>query len=125
MTSWGLCIVIQSPLVFVMDQLDIFEFCLMVEDSFVMDSWQPPLCRRYKKEFQLITYYDWGIMEVENRVAEWLYPRKSAPTEEYIWIIDRIKKKFEKYSRFNKKTSMIFDQAFLAAEDILDLLKSL
>lgn len=102
--------------------MSIYEFTLILWDSYKMDVWMPPLFGEWKKYYKRVSYQQWAIDELKDFIAEQLFPRTEAPLDEFCELTCKFMKKMTRYAKVNPKTSVIFSAAGEMAADVLDLL---
>lgn len=99
------------------EQLD-----LLLRDLYGMDIYMPPLYKKWDKDYRRASYSKWAVTELENFIAEKIYPRKSASIDELCKITQGFMKMSACFSKVNLATKLIFQSAYCVAENVLDLL---
>lgn len=105
--------------------MDLSQFVNVLYDTFMLDSWTPPIFKMYEKEFKRCSYERFAVDELIQYTKEELYPRLSATVEDYIEITADFKSIMSKFAKVNPRNNYMFKVAYETMTDILDLLHAM
>ena len=104
--------------------MDIETFSMILDDTYLIDIWLPSF---RSKEFEKISCSKWAFGEIKEYVSIGLYPYHCGTLQDYCDIVNDFMLKMLRYSsgETNPKVSQIFNIAYKAAVNVLDLLRSM
>ena len=104
--------------------MNIEEFAMILDDTYLMDIWLPSF---RSKEFDRISCVIWAFSEIKEYVSMGLYPYRYGTLQEYCSIVNNFMLKMLQYSEkeTNLRARRIFTTAYRAANNVLDLLRSM
>lgn len=110
------------------ESMSIEELRLILCDMFIMDAWQPPLLWKWRDDFKKASYSKWAVQELQDYIADALYPCEYGPIEKFSKLTYEFMMKMSDYahdSDDNDDMRLIFQTASSVAADILDLLNAM
>lgn len=105
--------------------MSVYQFKLMLYDTFRLDAWVPPLFGKWREEFKKVSYSQWAIDELIEYCEEALSPKETGSVDDFYNLTYIFMKKMSEYSKVNPRTSSIFKAAKEMCVDILDFLKAM
>ena len=101
------------------------EFERLLYDTYQMDAYLPPLFRKWKTDYENVSYSLWAIDELKSFIAKKLGIRAYGSVDEFCEWTHEFAKNMRHYSQISSKTSHIFRIAGNMAENILELLRAM
>lgn len=105
--------------------MSIEELNRFLYDMYQMDICMPPFFGMWKDEFENLSYSVWAVNEVENHIAQRIYPRTYGSIDEFCELTKEFISKTKRYTKINPETKHIFQIANDMAINILDLLEAM
>ncbi len=102
--------------------MTIDDFCLILEDTFRIDTNMPPLFGVWRAFFKQESYRRWSVDEIIQYVINNIYPRSECSIDELLVIVASFRNKSSIYSQHDENARTMFRCAVETANEVIDLL---
>lgn len=104
--------------------MDLFEFEIILDDTYEVDAWLPTLCAKNSRRFKEVSYSKAAVSNLKQYIKNEFGSRKKS-VDDYMYAITKYIKQMEKFAKVNADNSFIFTTAASVASNVNEILRGM